>query len=378
MSSAAHADALDMALQLGCNLVDTAATYTGGRSEQLVGAVLARHLDKEVFVMTKAGYGDGHDGKVDHCIAPVFLGARLTRSLERLRRPYVDGFLLHNPERLLTQRVDRDELVCQVETAFGFLEECVAAGRIRYYGVSSNSLAPPEALGLEDFVAAAERVDPHHHFRLVQFPCNLLERTAVENDSGPSLSTRARTAGLVTIANRPLNALVNGRQLRLVVDEAADTRRRAFSDAALVGGFLAAVSERLARLGRDDHALDFPVVRTVAERWDAMDTTDAVNELFGGVLAAFLQRLYDGVLPPSDAAVLEALCRRAHDHARRRMNDEARRMRRQLVDDGVIDGDDERPLELIACEFPIRAGVDHVLVGMRRVQYVERLCALVT
>jgi len=45
--------ALERAVTLGCTFFDTALAYGGGKSEQLLGRVLARHRDRRLYVATK-------------------------------------------------------------------------------------------------------------------------------------------------------------------------------------------------------------------------------------------------------------------------------------------------------------------------------------
>ena len=45
--------ALERAIELGCTFFDTALAYGNGKSEQLLGRVLARHRDKPLVVATK-------------------------------------------------------------------------------------------------------------------------------------------------------------------------------------------------------------------------------------------------------------------------------------------------------------------------------------
>ena len=44
---------LDRAVELGCNVFDTAWAYGSGRSERLLGETLRRHRDHHLFVATK-------------------------------------------------------------------------------------------------------------------------------------------------------------------------------------------------------------------------------------------------------------------------------------------------------------------------------------
>src|ERR1041385_2558335 len=45
--------AIDRAIELGCTFFDTALAYGNGKSEQLLGSVLARHRDQPLIVATK-------------------------------------------------------------------------------------------------------------------------------------------------------------------------------------------------------------------------------------------------------------------------------------------------------------------------------------
>jgi diketogulonate reductase-like aldo/keto reductase len=371
LSSSPHAAALEMALDAGCNLIDTAATYTGGRSECLVGATLAAHRGVDAFVVTKAGYDDEPDGP--HCMSPDFLSRRLSRSCERLGRTTIDAFLLHNPERLLEADVGAEELVEQVAAAFLFLEECVESGRIRFYGVSSNVLAAPlvPALDLKSYVEVASGISSNHHFRFIQFPCNLLERAAMESDSGLSLAARARSSGLVTLANRPLNALRDGSVLRLVsYDEVGCD---APNDRVLHSAFQAVIGERLVQVGQHEDPLEFGVIRYIAERWTELETTEVVDQLFGGLLQAFLNQLYGGLIPAEDAQVFTQLYRAARRHARRNQGVRSASVARELRAGGVLGEPDGRSVQVQACDYLLDHGLDHVLVGMRDAKYVADL-----
>jgi hypothetical protein len=52
--------------------------------------------------------------------------------------------------------------------------------------------------------------------------------------------------------------------------------------------------------------------------------------------------------------------------------------RKQMVGAGYIKPGDDRALALIACESYLAAGIDHVLVGMRTVSYVDDLKSLLS
>jgi hypothetical protein len=257
-----HRDALVAALSAGCALIDTSSNYSDGGSERLVGAVLAdlardgRFSRDAVVVVSKIGYVQGENlvlaqereaaGKPFpemvkymegcwHCLHPEFLRDQLARSLDRLQLETLDACLLHNPEYFLSDakkrgsgslEKTREEFYRRVREAFAFLETQVAAGRIAWYGVSSNTAVvhpdDPEATSLSRMLDAATDAagGPGHHFRVLQVPMNLFESGAMlQPNTGPkgarTVLEVAAEAGMAVLVNRPLNAFVGGRLIRL-------------------------------------------------------------------------------------------------------------------------------------------------------------------
>ncbi len=261
---AEHAAALQHALVSGITLIDTSANYADGGSEELVGQVLAHMVDSgelrrdTVVVVSKAGYLQGKnftlsqerkrlgrpfpelvpyaDG-LEHCIHPEFLEDQLTRTLERLGLETIDVYLLHNPEYYLGWAAHNgmDPSAAQIEydrriaNAFRHLETEVARGRIRWYGISSNTFpAPasdPQFTCLERVWEMAEAIGPEHHFGVVQLPMNLYEDGAVllaNQPCGVTALEFARQKNLGVLINRPLNAFTENRLLRLADVDAAE------------------------------------------------------------------------------------------------------------------------------------------------------------
>ena len=115
--------ALQRAVDLGVNFIDTADVYGDGRSERLI-AKLRKERREKVIVATKAGRrlsphtADGYNG--------VNLTAFVERSLRNLKSETLDLLQLHCPP---TEVYYRPEV-------FGVLEDFVKQGKIRYYGVS--------------------------------------------------------------------------------------------------------------------------------------------------------------------------------------------------------------------------------------------------
>lgn len=250
-----YAPTLKRAILGGVNVIDTSSNYALGRSEQMVGEVLGELISEgkikreNIVVVTKGGYLQGpnyalsqerkqsgnpfpelveYDDNLEHCIHPEFLDDQITRSLQRLNCETVDVYLLHNPEYYLlwaaTHHVDREtaeaEYYRRIEVAFEHLEKEVARGRIACYGISSNTFPlhsdQPGFCSLSRIWEMAQKGKPH--FKVIQYPMNLLERGAAINANqtdGKSLLEYCHSQGIGTLVNRPLNAIWQGRLFRL-------------------------------------------------------------------------------------------------------------------------------------------------------------------
>ena len=122
---AAEEEALRTGLSLGMTLIDTAEMYGNGRSEELIGRVIAGQRDR-VFLVSKVwpNHVTGN-GIARACEA----------SLVRLDTDYLDLYLLHWPSR------DTD-----LSSIVGAFESLRAAGKIRAWGVSNFKVSDMEDL----------------------------------------------------------------------------------------------------------------------------------------------------------------------------------------------------------------------------------------
>ncbi|MBE2219085.1 MAG: aldo/keto reductase [Ignavibacteria bacterium] len=245
-----HFEALEYAISQGINLIDTSANYSDGGSEILIGNVLEEMISagslkrEEIVIVSKGGYIQGknleaakkmkEDGvgytavteyaeNIWHCIHPDFLKDQITLSLERLKLETIDIYLLHNPEYFLDSPLSKDlepdelrhEYHIRIKRAFEYLETEVTAGRISYYGISSNSFVKssddPVFTSLKSCVDAANEISEENSFYVVELPLNLLEKGAIvnKNQVGDSFNVLeyAYESELGVLVNRPLNAL---------------------------------------------------------------------------------------------------------------------------------------------------------------------------
>jgi aryl-alcohol dehydrogenase-like predicted oxidoreductase len=116
--------ALNRAVDLGVNFLDTADVYGDGRSEKLIGRLLKDRPHEEIFVATKAGRRlDSHTAEgYDH----ENLSRFVERSLKNLGVDALDLLQLHCPPTK-TYRQD---------STFEALDRLQEEGKLRNYGVS--------------------------------------------------------------------------------------------------------------------------------------------------------------------------------------------------------------------------------------------------
>lgn len=116
----------DAYVEAGGNLVDTADVYAAGRSEEMLGAIIAdRGLRDSLVVATKSGFSTGK-GPYAGGNGAKPLHAAVEGSLRRLGTDYIDLYWVHVWDAV----TPAEELL---ETMSGL----VRAGKIRYWGMSN-------------------------------------------------------------------------------------------------------------------------------------------------------------------------------------------------------------------------------------------------
>lgn len=118
------------ALEYGINFFDTSNSYNQGRSEAILGEVLASHPER-TYVATKVGFPPiTNDGTKREYSAKTIL-AEVENSLRRLRRDTIDLYMLHSPT---VRQLETDDWA----TAIDKLKE---QGKIRFFGISTQDHA---------------------------------------------------------------------------------------------------------------------------------------------------------------------------------------------------------------------------------------------
>lgn len=240
-----YTQAIKRAVELGANVIDTAANYRFQRSERSVGEALRRLVGEgyardELLVCTKGGYipfdGQPPAGQTgvrayveetfvrtgiadfsdivagSHCIRPRYLSHQLAQSLRNMAIETVDVYYVHNPEAQL-QTLTREEFDRRLRAAFEQLERERAEGRTRFYGVATwNGFRVQQGArgyhALERmFQLAREAGGEGHGFRFVQLPFNLAMPEALVGENQPfqganvSLLEAAKALGVTVVAS---------------------------------------------------------------------------------------------------------------------------------------------------------------------------------
>lgn len=121
--------AIDAALELGVNFIDTSDAYGAGYSETLLGKVLKGRREK-VVLATKGGNVMVGPDRGKRNFSPGYIETVLHESLKRLQTDHIDLYQLHNPT---VDVIERGEV-------WEVLERAKREGKIRHYGVSINTM----------------------------------------------------------------------------------------------------------------------------------------------------------------------------------------------------------------------------------------------
>jgi aryl-alcohol dehydrogenase-like predicted oxidoreductase len=182
---------IDMCLDAGINLIDTADVYSTGRSEEIVGEALNGRRD-DVLISTKVrmrmGSGPNDEGLSRH---HVISGCEA--SLRRLGTDHIDIYHVHEWDGLTP-----------LEETLEALGHLVDTGKVRYIGVSNYT-----AWQLMKALGIAERR------QLPRFVCQQIYYSLQERSAEYELIPLAIDQGLGTLVWSPLaGGLLSGKYRR--------------------------------------------------------------------------------------------------------------------------------------------------------------------
>ncbi len=166
----------------GINFFDTADMYGKGYGEEILFEAFKEDIN-DIVIATKIGYDFYNSERPVRRFDPEYLRYALDKSLERLKRSYVDLLYIHNPSIEVLKRYDVWEL----------LEEFKEEGKALYTGVALG----PEVNILEHAKLSMTRENTD----VVQFVFNMLEEypgrivSEIAKEKGVGVVVRVPHAG---------------------------------------------------------------------------------------------------------------------------------------------------------------------------------------
>ena len=167
--------AIDRALEVGIDFLDTADVYSGGHNEELVGRALRGRRDS-VVLATKFGNVFGADGQPEVRGDALYVAEACAQSLKRLGTDVIDLYFVH-----------RIDVRIPIEETIGAMSRLVDMGMVRHIGLSE---AGPETIG---------RAHATHPLTAIQTEYSLWSR-----DAEVEILPLCRRLGIGFVAYSPL------------------------------------------------------------------------------------------------------------------------------------------------------------------------------
>jgi aryl-alcohol dehydrogenase-like predicted oxidoreductase len=118
---------IDLCLDAGINLIDTANVYSNGLSEEIIGEALGGKRKNDVLIASKARMKIG-TGPNDEGLSRYHLIRECEKSLKRLKTDVIDIYFLHEWDG-----------TTPLEETMAALDTLVGQGKVRYVGCSNYS-----------------------------------------------------------------------------------------------------------------------------------------------------------------------------------------------------------------------------------------------
>src|SRR5712691_7314196 len=120
--------AIEVALDLGVNWIDTAPFYGWGRAEQIVGKAVRGKRDK-VYIFTKCGTLPDEQGGSRENLTPASIRREVEISLHNLQTDYIDLYQFHDPDPNTP-----------IEESWATMQALIQEGKVRYGCLSNHTI----------------------------------------------------------------------------------------------------------------------------------------------------------------------------------------------------------------------------------------------
>ena len=180
---------LDLCREAGVTTIDTADVYSFGASEEILGEALKGRREDFVLV-TKSFMRLGTTGPHDTGLSRKYLIKACEASLKRLKTDYIDLYIGHEPDMLVS-----------LEETMRAYDDLVTQGKVRYVGCSNNS-----AWQVMKALAVSER------HGLTRYVCQQVNYNLIARDVEHEIVPLAVDQGVGIMAWSPLHAgLLSGK-----------------------------------------------------------------------------------------------------------------------------------------------------------------------
>ena len=121
--------AINRALDLGINWIDTAAVYGLGHSEEIVARALKQRVERP-YIFTKCSMVWNEKGNISHSLKRDSIRREVENSLRRLQVEAIDLYQIHWPDP-----------EADIEEGWSTLSDLKREGKVRYIGVSNFNIS---------------------------------------------------------------------------------------------------------------------------------------------------------------------------------------------------------------------------------------------
>ncbi|KFF76006.1 hypothetical protein HX13_01235 [Chryseobacterium sp. P1-3] len=378
-----YIEVIKYAIESGINLIDTAVGYGYGKSELLIGQSIDPEIRSSIFIVSKTGYSNKEEiaefnQKDPNLIAldentlfsnsPDFISFQLEKSLKRLNTNYIDCYLLHNPEYYCEKNFSTEELTEIIFDSFELLEEKVKAGKLRYYGISSNDFSkiPLKAI--------LNNITDFPNFKFLQFPYNIVERNTsfLFDDKNNITISELKNNGFIIFTNRPLNTILNGKLLRLADTDINDVKSIEYEEELLFNDLLQKIQSSLSKMGEDPKIEEYYPIQFFVENRKIMPDITTINLAINDYLYPFLSAI--NLVDERTINILNNLKNYWHVFSmydnQERLND----LKDSLDNQGIIDKNYKGNFSSYLAGLYLQdSGINSVLMGLREKKYVDSI-----
>jgi hypothetical protein len=248
-------------------------------------------------------------------------------------------------------------------------------GKIKSYGISSNTFVlPKEDKNVINLETVLNKKEKYPNFKSIQFPFNLLELGALENQfSGVNLIQFAKINTLEVMINRPLNAFTQKGLVRLAEYENYAHYNDDIDADTIFAEKTKTLKERFEVNKEDpeDKLEDIALLNQIKGFWHKQISKDAVDQIFFGHFFPLIASIWGEDLTSDESADFYDLYGIACNYARKHMNTRALVFKEQAMSSGLLDNDSTKTLQQLVIDKYSSYDIDLCFIGMRETKYVK-------